>query len=200
MVYYSVDHPTDNTTMVEPATSTAAWLLGFQPPHPVSLSGRGWSRVGLKGLVSIYNLTKKKLITHLNDYILVLNSNQILMLPKVAIALRPRLPPGCTSSLYSPQSRAYVFGWLLYVKWSTSGRWKPLCILYNYFFVVQFATPNNFSVSPHVLPTQWPPLSHPPYRFRQLSDDCWDFLLDWRPPKAKALPSSLFLTGLALAP
>jgi hypothetical protein len=60
MVYYSIDNPTNNTTMIEPAAGPAAWLLGFQPPHPRSLSGRGRLRAGLKGLVSFYNLTKKK--------------------------------------------------------------------------------------------------------------------------------------------
>ncbi len=36
------------------------------------------------------------------------------------------------------------------------------------------------------------PLYHPPYRFRRLSGWLLVVVIDWRPPKAKAPPSSLF--------
>jgi hypothetical protein len=46
--------------MVELAAGLAAWLLGFQPPHPGSLCGRGWLRAVWNGLIQFYCMAEKK--------------------------------------------------------------------------------------------------------------------------------------------
>jgi hypothetical protein len=56
--------------MVELAVSLAAWLLGFQIPHPGSFYRRGWPNAVLKGSIPVHRMAKK-LNTKLNDNILV---------------------------------------------------------------------------------------------------------------------------------
>jgi hypothetical protein len=68
---------------------------------------------------------------------------------------------------YYPPLQPPVFGWLLRLKSSTRGHLRQRCILYNIFFVDQFAAPNDGMVSPHALPAQrasalTPPLLLPP--------------------------------------
>jgi hypothetical protein len=59
--YLCIDHSTNNTTMVEPATGPVAWLLGFQPPRPSSLcGGRGWQGVHRSVPVNYFFGTKKQ--------------------------------------------------------------------------------------------------------------------------------------------
>ncbi len=79
----------------------------------------------------------------------------------------PAPPACCTFPPYYPPSRLPVFGWLLRLKSLIDGHLRPQCILYYIFFVGQFATPNDGTLSPHALPTQrtsalTPPLLLPP--------------------------------------
>jgi len=68
----------------------------------------------------------------------------------------PAPPARRTSHLPSilPSIAAASFWLFVAFKSSTGGHLRPRCILYNVFFVDQFAAPNDGTVSPPVLPAQ----------------------------------------------
>ncbi len=103
------------------------------------------------------------------------------MPPKWWYHASPTPPARHTFPSYSPPSKPPVFGWLL--------------CGYLSCFIVPFAVPNETTASHPALPDQCASSPASNLSWKPIISWLLRVFVDWQPPKAKALPSSLFFDG-----
>jgi len=119
-------------------------FLHFQPPHPGSHWGRGWPRVVWLGFTKYTNRPRKKIVTKLNDFIIVYTSYSTYNAPKMMVSRFPHA--SCSSHLPSilPSVKAACF-WLVVVWWAVVDRRLSKAMVYFMFiyFLLLNSTPQT---------------------------------------------------------
>ncbi len=125
-------------------------------------------------LFNLADRPRKKLIIKLNDLYYVFTFYSTSTPPKQWNCASPVPPARYTFPPYSPPPRPPVFGWLLHVQSLTGSHLRQWCILYFcFFFVTQFDTPNDGTVSPHrLLAQRASALTPPPTTSADYRVDC----------------------------
>ncbi len=157
---------------------------------------------GERILVALIIGRRKKLISKLNNVILVFNILPTLSSPKRLIYTPPPIPPdGPATSQYHLALLRLFFGWLLCVPSSIGGHLRPPNNLFVFIFHHYNHCPNRCdNVPPTRSNPHAPPLQNPSHLGRQLLFDCCVFQLNGSHLRPIHLYLSIFLMCLHSAP